>query len=119
VLCVIDRMRGCLFFASRANGLASIFFLMFSGENSSERNRPDDAEVIARRGEEHRIAPGHRDRVQDRHVAVAVDDDDVARRDRRVPHHLVRRRRAVGHEEAVIGVEDPRRVALGGGHRPE
>ena len=31
----------------------------------------------------------------------------------RVPHHLVRRGRAVGDEEAVVGVEDARRVALG------
>ncbi len=29
------RIRGFLFFATRANGLASIFFWMFSGANSS------------------------------------------------------------------------------------
>ena len=73
--------------------------------------------MIARRRQEHGNRARHRDRVQDRHVAVAVDDDDVARRDVGVPDHLVRRRRAVGDEEAVVGVEDPRRVALGGGDR--
>ncbi len=40
--------------ASRANGFASIFLRMFSGSNSLVRNRADDAEVIARRRQEHR-----------------------------------------------------------------
>ncbi len=48
-------------------------------------------------------------------MAVAVDDDDVVRRHVGVPHHLVRRRRAVGDEEAMVGVEDPRGVAFGRG----
>ena len=61
---------------------------------------------------------GHRDRMQHRHVAVAVDDHDVVGRDVGVPHHLVRRRRAVGHEEAVVGVEDARRIALRRGDGP-
>ena len=51
-------------------------------------------------------------------MTVAIDDHDVAGRDVGVPNHFVRRRRAIGHEEAVIGVEDARRVALGFGHRP-
>jgi hypothetical protein len=34
-----------------------------------------------------------------------------------VPHHLVAGAGAVGHEEAVVGVEDPRRIALAGRHR--
>ncbi len=50
-------------------------------------------------------------------MAVAIDDDNVVGRDIGVPHHLVRRRRAIGDEEAVIGVEDPRGVALGRGDR--
>ncbi len=82
------------------------------------RNRADDAEVIARRREEHGDRAGHRDRVQDRLVAVAVDQHDVARRHRRVPDDLVRRRRAVGHEEQMVRAEDARRVALGGRDRP-
>jgi len=35
-----------------------------------------------------------------------------------MPDHLVRRRRAVGDEKAVIGVEDARGVALRGGDGP-
>lgn len=81
------------------------------------RNRTDDAEVITRRRQEHRNRAGHRDRVQDRLVAVAVYQHDVTRRDRAVPDDLVRRGRAVGHEEHVVGAENARGVALGGGHR--
>ena len=83
-----------------------------------QRNRADDAQVIALRREEHGNRAGHGDRVQDRHVAVAVDDDDVVRRDVRVPDHLVRGRSAVGDEEAMIGAEDARGIALRGRHRP-
>ena len=50
-------------------------------------------------------------------MAVAVDDDDVARRHRVVPDHLVRGAGAVGDEEAVVGVEDARGVALARRHR--
>ena len=82
-----------------------------------QRNRPDDAQMIARRRQEDRDGPGHDDRVQDRLVAVAVDDHDVARGDRRVPDHLVRGRRAVGHEEAVVGVENSGRVPFRGRDR--
>ncbi len=77
------------------------------------RDRSDDAEVVARGHQEHRHRARHRDRVQDRLVAVAIDDDDVAGRHRVVPHHLVRRRRAVGDEEEMVAVENARRVALG------
>ena len=82
-----------------------------------QRDRPDDAEVVARRHQEHRDRAGHHDRVQDRLVAVAVDHHDVARRHGRVPDDLVRGRGAVGDEEQVIAVEDARGVALGGRHR--
>jgi hypothetical protein len=114
---VIVSTRG-LAVTSLANGCAAIFFWMFSQRNSSFGNRPDDAEVVARRHQEHGDRPGHDDRVQDRLVAVAVDDHDVARRHGRVPDDLVRRRGAVGDEEQVIGIEDARRVALGGRDRP-
>ena len=83
-----------------------------------QRDRTDDTEMIACRRQEHRDRSGHRDRVQDRDVAVAVDDRDVAGCDVCVPDHLVRRRRAVGDEEAVIGVEDPCRISFGGRDRP-
>ncbi len=78
-----------------------------------ERNGSDNAQVIARRRQEYRNGAGHGDGVQYRHVAVAVDDDDVVGRHVGVPHHLVRRRRAVGDEEAMVGVEDARSIALG------
>ena len=82
-----------------------------------ERDRADDAEVVARRHQEHGNRAGHDDRVQDGLVAVAVDYDDVAGTDGRVPDHLVRGRGAVGDEVAVVGVEDACRIALGSGHR--
>src|SRR5476649_19102 len=71
-----------------------------------QRNRTDDAQVVAGRHQEHRDRAAHDDRVQDGLVAVAVDHDDVARRHRRVPDHLVRGRGAVGDEVAVVSVED-------------
>ena len=83
-----------------------------------ERDRTDDAVVVARRGQEHRHRAGHDDRVEDGLVAVAVDDDDVAGRHRGVPDHLVRGRGAVGDEVKVVAVEDARRVALRGRHWP-
>ncbi len=76
------------------------------------RNGPDDAEVVARGFQEHGNRPGHDDAVQDGLVAVAVHHHHVARCHGVVPHHLVGRGRAVGHEEAVVGVEDARGVAL-------
>ena len=81
------------------------------------RDRADDAVVVARGRHEHGDRPGHDDRVQDGLVAVAVHHHHVARRHRVVPDHLVGRRRAVGHEEAVIGVEDARGIALALRHR--
>ena len=87
------------------------------GRELGLRDRPDDAVLIARRRQEHRHSAGHDDRVQDRLVAVAVDHHHVARRHRVVPHHLVGGAGAVGDEEAVVGVEDARGVALGVRHR--
>ena len=83
-----------------------------------QRDRTDDAVVVARGRQEHRHRAGHHDRVQDRLVAVAVDHHHVARGDRRVPDDLVRRRGAVGDEEQVVGVEDARGVALARRDRP-
>jgi hypothetical protein len=54
---------------------------------------------------------------QDGFMAVAVDHHHVVGRHRVVPHHLVAGAGAVGDEKAMVGVEDPRRVALAGGHR--
>ena len=73
--------------------------------------------MIALRREEHGDRASHGDRMQDRDVAVAIDDDDIVGRDVCMPDHLVRRRRAVGHEKTVVGVEDARRVSLRRRHR--
>ena len=48
-----------------------------------------------------------------RFVAVAVDDHDIAGTDQRLHRHLVRRRRAVGDKEDVVGPEGARRLVLG------
>ena len=84
-------MRGLTLSASTpaSSGLAAILRLMASRRELALRDRADDAEVVARRRQEHRHRAGHDDRVQDRLVAVAVDHHHVARRHRVVPHHLV------------------------------
>ena len=76
-------------------------------------DRSDDPVVVARRLHEDGNRPGHDDAVQDRLVAVAVDHDDIAGGNGVVPDHLVGRAGAVGDEEAMVGVEDPRSVAFG------
>jgi hypothetical protein len=98
-------------------GIGADFFLdVFPGE-FFERDRADDAKVVARRHQEHRHRAGHGDRVQDRHMAVAVDDHHIARGHRRMPHHLVRGRGAIGDEKQVVAVENARGIALRGRHR--
>ena len=77
----------------------------------------DDPVVVARGRQKHRHCARHDDAVQDALVAVAVDHHHVARRHRVVPHHLVAGAGAVGDEEAVVGVEDARSVALALEHR--
>jgi hypothetical protein len=81
------------------------------------RYRPDDPVVVAGRHQEDGDGTGHDDRMENRFVAVAIDDDDIARRDGRMPDDLVRGRGAVGDEKQVVGIEDARRVALRGGDR--
>ena len=83
-----------------------------------ERDRADDAQVVALRREEDRNSAGHGDRVQNGDVAVAIDDDDIVGRHVRVPDHLVRGRRAVGDKKTMICVENARRIALRCRHRP-
>ena len=58
------------------------------------------------------LAAAEHEAVMVRLVAIAVDDDDVARPHERLHHHLVAGRRAVGDEEHVIGAEGPRRHVL-------
>ena len=71
----------------------------------ASRDRPDDPGTVAGGPQVDRDRAGEDDRVQDGLVAVAVDEDHVARAHRRVPHHLVRGGGAVGDEEEVIGAE--------------
>lgn len=82
-----------------------------------ERDRSDDAQVVARGAQEHRDRAGHGDGVQDRLVAVAVHHHHVAGGHVGMPDDLVRRRGAVGDEEAVVGMENARGIQLGLGHR--
>ena len=75
-------------------------------------NGANDAPVVPGWPQKDRDGAGHNDRMQDRLVAVAVHDHHIAGCNGMVPHHLVRGRGAVGHEEAVISIEDPRGIAF-------
>ena len=77
-----------------------------------QRNRPDDAEMVARRRQKHRYRTGHDDGVQHRLVAVAIHHHDIVRRHVGMPHHLVGCGRAVGDEKTMIGIEDACGIAL-------
>ena len=59
-----------------------------------------------------RLAAGQHQAVVVRLVAVAVEQHDVAGRDQRLVHHLVRGAGAVGDEEDVVGAEGARRHRL-------
>ena len=76
------------------------------------RNRPDDTVVVARRREKYRNCTGHDDGVQIRFVAVAIHHHDITRRHAGVPDDFIRGGRAVGHEKAMIGLENTRGVLL-------
>ena len=103
--------------APRANGLASIFLLDVFRLEFLQRNRPDDAVMVARRRQEHRHRAGHDDGVQNGLVAVAIHHHHVAGRHGGMPHHLVGGGGAVGDEKQVVGVENPRGIALAGRYR--
>ena len=45
-------------------------------------------------------------------MAIAVDHHDIVGRHGMVPNHFVGSAGAVGHKEAVVGIEDTRRVAF-------
>ena len=59
-----------------------------------------------------RLGAGQHQPVVVRLVAVAVDQDDVARLEQRLVDDLVRRRRAVGDEEAAVAAERAGRLVL-------
>ena len=68
--------------------------------------------MIARGHQENRICARHDNRVQNRFVAVAIDNDNIARRDVGMPHHFVGGRRAVRYEKTMIRIENARGIAL-------
>ncbi len=93
-------------------GVGLDFFLDGGGFELAFGDRADDAKMIARGFQKHRDCPGHDDGVQDGHVAIAVNHHHVIGCDRVVPHHLVAGAGAIGHEKAVVRIEDTRRIAL-------
>ncbi|KAG1317979.1 hypothetical protein G6F63_015425 [Rhizopus arrhizus] len=68
---------------------------------------------VAAGGEVHRHRAGHDQRVQQRLVAIAIDEHHVASRHRTVPHDLVGGGGAVGDEEGMVGAEVARCLVLG------
>ena len=76
------------------------------------RDRPDDAVMVACRHQENRNRSGHDDGVQNRFVAIAVDNDDVAAGDAGMPNDLVGSRCTVGDEIAVVRVENAGGIAF-------
>src|SRR5450756_2441136 len=75
-------------------------------------DRTNDAKVVARGLQKYRNRPGHDDRVQDGHVAIAVHHHHVVGRHRVVPHHLVAGAGAVGDKKAVVRIENPCCIAF-------
>ncbi len=93
-------------------GVGFDFCLDGSGFKLVFWNRSDDAKVIARGLQENWNGTGHDDRVQDRHVAIAIHHHHVIGCHRVVPDHLVAGTGAIGDKKAVISIEDARRIAL-------
>ena len=78
----------------------------------------DHAEGIARgRQEDRDRARLHQRSLVQRLVVVAVEEDEVARPEHRVRHHLVGGAGAVQDEVGPVGAEDPRRMLLRLGRR--
>ena len=92
-------------------------FLNVLGMKFFQRNRADQPEVVSFGRQENRHRTGHDDRVQNRFVAISIDDHDVTGGDGRVPHHFVGRRRSVGDKETMVGIKNSRRIAFGRGDR--
>ncbi|MCY1433842.1 hypothetical protein D9M71_498820 [compost metagenome] len=79
----------------------------------TQRDRPDDAQLVAFGAQVQGDGPGHDDRVDHRLVAVAVHQHQVITADHRVPDDLVGGRSAVDHEESMVGAEVLCRPRLG------
>ncbi len=82
------------------------------------RNRANNPEVVTRRTQKHGDSPRHHNAVQDGFVAVAVHDHHITRSHGMVPDNLVAGTGAVGHEKAVISVENTRGIAFAGANGP-
>ncbi|MFM2002639.1 MAG: hypothetical protein RI963_2065 [Planctomycetota bacterium] len=68
---------GILGLGLAGEGVRVDFFLNVVGVEFVERDRADQSQVVAGWGEENGDRAGHDDGVEDRFVAVPVDDDDV------------------------------------------
>ena len=89
------------------------FFLNRVPVELGARNRSDDAVVVARGHQEHRNGTGQGNGVQNRLVAVAVHDHDVAGRNGVVPNDLVGSGRAVRDEKEVVAAENACGILFG------
>ena len=49
-------------------------------------------------------------------MAIAVNQNNIAWGNRGVPNNLIGSGRSIGDEKQVIGIEDPRGIALAGKH---
>ncbi|MNH03239.1 hypothetical protein D3C79_624930 [compost metagenome] len=79
----------------------------------TQRNRPDDAQLVALRAQVQGDCAGHDDRVYHRLVAVAIHQHQVIATDHRVPDDLVGCGRTVDDEEGVIGTKILCRAGFG------
>ncbi|MNF80984.1 hypothetical protein D3C84_632380 [compost metagenome] len=75
------------------------------GAELAQRNRPDDAQLIALRAHIQGNGTRHDDRVHHRLVAVAVHQHEVIAADHRMPDDLVGGGSTVDDEESVIGAK--------------
>ena len=77
-----------------------------------QRNRADNAQMITGWHQENRNRTAHDDGVQNRFMAVTVDNNNIARRNSRVPDHFVRSGRAVSHKVAVVCIKNTCSITL-------
>ena len=77
-------------------------------------DRTNNAEVVTRWHQENRNRPHHGDGMNHRFMAIAINDHNVPRSNRRVPNNLIGRGRAIGDEKQVIGIENSRSIAFAG-----
>ena len=109
-----DSRLGCLIFDERVFGDLGLDRLPVKFR---ARDRTNDAVMIARGHQKDRYRARERNGVQNRFMAVAIDDDHVARRHGIIPDNLIGGRRAVRDKKEVVAPEDARCIFLGLGHR--